>query len=125
MLALTLHVLDEALTGFLPFYNELVLDLRRSLGFFPAPVFTFGSWLGGLIVVLAAGFLLTPVVASGGRATRMVCIALGLLMIGNGLGHLAGSLYAGYLLPGVTSAPLVLAAACYLSWLAWKDGKTG
>lgn len=35
--AVGIHVFDEAMTGFLPFYNELVIELRTRLGFFPAP----------------------------------------------------------------------------------------
>ena len=114
LLALSLHVADEALTGFLPFYNNLVLTLREQWGFFPMPVFTFPLWITGLTVAMIVGFALTPVAAASGPVFRVFSVVFGILMIGNGLGHLLGSVYVGYLLPGVTSAPLVLAAAIYV-----------
>jgi len=40
--AIGLHVFDEAMTNFLPTYNQIVLDLRRKLGFFPFPTFSKG-----------------------------------------------------------------------------------
>ena len=56
-IALALHVIDEALTGFLSVYNPTVLALRARLGFWPMPTFEFREWLTGLalgILVLAA-----------------------------------------------------------------------
>jgi hypothetical protein len=116
MLALGVHVIDEALTGFLPFYNNLVLTLREQWGSFPMPVFSFPQWITGLVMVMTIGFTLTPVAAAGVRVFRIFSVVIGILMIGNSLGHLLGSVYAGYLLPGVTSVPLVLAAAIHVVW---------
>ena len=45
--AVGVHVIDEALTGFLPFYNAQVLAMRARFGFFPAPTFTFRVWIPG------------------------------------------------------------------------------
>ena len=56
-IALAVHVIDEALTGFLSVYNPTVLALRTQLGFWPMPTFEFREWLTGLILgilVLAA-----------------------------------------------------------------------
>src|SRR5947207_12200454 len=39
--ALAIHVIDEALTGFLAVYNPTVLALRDKLGFWPMPTFQF------------------------------------------------------------------------------------
>ena len=50
--ALALHVVDEALTGFLDFYNPLIRQLRDRLGFWPMPTFRFGVWLSGLVAVV-------------------------------------------------------------------------
>lgn len=44
--ALGLHVADEALTGFLPFYNSIITLLRNTYGWVPLPTFTYGVWLG-------------------------------------------------------------------------------
>ncbi|MGO8792293.1 MAG: hypothetical protein ACLQVL_33560, partial [Terriglobia bacterium] len=48
-LALALHVVDEASTGFLSVYNPTVVALRKSRPWLPFPVFTFGVWLAGLV----------------------------------------------------------------------------
>ena len=40
------------------------------------------------------------------------------IMTGNGLGHIAGSLYTWEFMPGVYSSPLLLAASIYLWWTA-------
>ena len=112
--ALALHVLDEALSGFLPFYNQMVLNLRTKLGFFPAPTFSHGLWLGGLVAVITAGFMLTPWVKRESKAVRIFTLVLGVLMVANALGHLLGSLYAGRVLPGMWSSPLLLITAGYV-----------
>ena len=115
MSALTLHVFDEAVTGFLPFYNQQVHRIWDSIGFLPVPAFSFSVWLGGLMAVIVVGFALSPVVGRGGRFMRVLAIGLGLLMILNALGHMAGSVYFGRVLPGFWSSPVLLAAAVYLT----------
>jgi hypothetical protein len=112
--ALALHVLDEALTGFLDFYNPLVLQLRESLGFWPMPTFTFGVWLSGLVALVVILTVLTPAVRGGATGTRLVSWVLAVIMLGNGIAHLAGSVYYRRWLPGATSAPLLLVASIRL-----------
>ena len=112
--ALGVHVVDEALTGFLDFYNPLVRQLRERLGFWPMPTFTFGVWLSGLILAVVVLALLTPAVRRGATGTRALCWLFGVIMIGNGIAHLAGSVYFQRWLPGATSAPLLLIAAIAL-----------
>ena len=112
--ALALHVLDEALTGFLDFYNPLVLQLRESLGFWPMPTFTFGVWLSGLVALVVILTVLTPAVRRGATGTRLVSWVLAVIMLGNGIAHLAGSVYYRRWLPGATSAPLLLVASIRL-----------
>lgn len=112
--ALALHVFDEAMTDFLPFYNQTVLSLKERFGFFPAPTFTFQNWLTGLITLIVIGYLATIKVAQGGRVIRVVTVALGFLMIANALGHLLGSLYYGRMLPGLLSSPILLAASVWV-----------
>ena len=109
--AVALHVVDEALTGFLPFYNDLVHRLHEHFGFFPAPTFTFPVWIGGLAIAVAMCYALTPHMARGGTTMRVVNTTLGVRMVANALGHLLGSIYLGRLLPGFWSSPLLLAAA--------------
>ena len=45
---------------------------------------------------------------------RPTAYAFGIVMTGNGLMHLAGSVYLRKAMPGVYSAPVLLAAAVYL-----------
>ena len=106
--ALALHVLDEALTGVLDFYNPLALQLRESLGFWPMPTFTFGVWLSGLVALVVILAVITPAVRRGATGTRLVSWVLAVIMLGNGIAHLAGSVYYRRWIQGATLAPLLL-----------------
>ena len=112
--ALGLHVIDEALTGFLDFYNPLVRQLRDRFGFWPMPTFTFGVWLSGLVAGVVILAVLTPAVRRGVAGTRVLSWVLAVIMLGNGIAHLAGSVYYQRWLPGATSAPLLLIASIML-----------
>ena len=112
--ALAVHVVDEALTGFLDFYNPLVRQLRDRFGFWPMPAFTFGVWLSGLVAGVVILALLTPAVRRGVTGTRFLSWLLAVIMLGNGIAHLAGSVYYQRWLPGATSAPLLLVASIML-----------
>ncbi|OGF67412.1 MAG: hypothetical protein A2Y62_02255 [Candidatus Fischerbacteria bacterium RBG_13_37_8] len=112
--AVALHVIDEAITGFLPFYNQAVYDIKARLGFFPAPTFSFGMWIEGLIVAILIGYSIIPLVARGGRIIRVVTLVVGIMMVINALGHLLGSLFTKTILPGMWSSPILLFAALYV-----------
>src|SRR5262245_26930110 len=112
---LALHVIDEALTGFLDFYNPLVLSIRTEIPWFPMPTFTFGPWLAGLAILVVVLALLAPAVRRGAAGTALASWVLSVIMFMNGVGHLAGSVYFQRWLPGATSAPLLLAASVGLA----------
>ena len=112
--ALAVHVLDEALTDFLDFYNPLVLSIRSRVPWFPMPTFTFGVWLAGLVLLVIVLAVLARAVRRGGVAIWLASWVLGIIMLTNGLGHLAGSVYFQRWLPGATSAPLLIAASVFL-----------
>jgi hypothetical protein len=112
--ALAVHVIDEALTGFLDFYNPLVLSLRAQMPWFPMPTFTYGVWLTGLVLLIVVLGVLSLVVHRGGAAAWLVSWVLSVIMFMNGLGHLAGSAYFQRWLPGATSAALLLAGSVLL-----------
>lgn len=114
MFTIALHVFDEVKTDFLPFYNQLVLQLRQNTGFFPMPTFSFNVWLIGLIVMIVIGFAITPVFARGKKAMKIFTIVFGIIMIFNACGHLIGSIYLGRLLPGFWSSPLLLVSAGFV-----------
>lgn len=113
--ALALHVLDEAATGFLDFYNPLVTAIRARVWWFPMPVFRFDVWLAGLILLAIALALLAPAVRRGAAGTRAGSWALSVIMFLNGVGHLVGSVYFDRWLPGTTTAPLLLAGSVLLA----------
>jgi uncharacterized protein with HXXEE motif len=124
-LALTLvlgaHVADEAATDFLSVYNPLVAAARERLGWFPMPTFTFGVWLTGLIVAVAVLLSLTPLANRAVPAIRVAAYPYAAIMLLNGIGHLAGSIYFRRWMPGTTTAPLLLAASIWL----WRAAKAG
>ncbi len=57
---------------------------------------------------------LTPFAFRGALWMRPIAYTFGIVMAGNGLLHLAGSAYMKKAMPGVHSAPLIVAAAIYL-----------
>jgi hypothetical protein len=120
--ALALHVIDEALTGFLPLYNSIVTEIRDSYPWFPMPTFTFPVWIGGLITAILILFLLSPSVFAGRRWLRYISYPLSVLMILNGLAHIGASVYWGILAPGVYSSPFLLLAAAALLVASFKLG---
>jgi len=112
--ALALHVIDEAATGFLDFYNPLVRSIRPRFPSFPMPTFAFDVWITGLTLLIVALAALAPAVRRGAAGTRFASWLLSIVMLLNGLGHLLGSLYFDRWLPGATSAPLLLVASVEL-----------
>jgi hypothetical protein len=117
--ALAVHVVDEAVTGFLNFYNPLVLSIRSQASWFPMPTFTFGPWLTGLVLLVLILASLAPAVYRGGVATRVASWIFSTIMCMNGIGHLAGAAYFHTWVPGATSAPLLLATSLLLMRATW------
>ena len=121
--ALAVHVADEALTGFLSFYNPTVLALRARFGFWPMPPFEFGEWLTGLAVGILLLAALAPLAFGNVRWIRpffyLCAVVFGVL---NALGHtlftILGQTVSTVRLPrpapGFYSSPLLLAAGIYL-----------
>ena len=112
--ALALHVADEALNDFLSVYNPAVEAIRERLPWLPLPVFTFEVWLGSLIIGMVILAALSPLAFLGSRGLRFFAYFFGVMMVANGVGHFAGSVYLGRPMPGVYSSPFLLAAAVYL-----------
>ncbi len=113
-LALAVHVVDEALSDFLSLWNPLVAAVRDRLPWAPLPSFQFGVWLGGLIAGVLILLALSRFAFDGARWLRPLAYFLAVVMLGNGLGHVAASVYLGRLAPGVVSSPLLLVAAGFL-----------
>ncbi len=119
-LALAVHVADEALTDFLSVYNPTVEAIRVRYPWVPLPTFTFGVWLGGLILAVVLLLVLSRFVFQGAGWTVPFSYFFGVLMMGNGLLHIAGSFYFGRLMPGVYSSPLLLAGSVWLLVQTWR-----
>ena len=121
-LALAVHVADEALTDFLSVYNPTVEAIRARYPWVPLPTFTFEVWLAGLILAVVLLLVLSRFVFQGAGWTVPFSYFFGVLMMGNGLAHIAGSFYFGRLMPGVHSSPLLIAtSACLLLRTARRD----
>ena len=117
-IALGFHVADEATHDFLSFYNPNVLAIRLRFPYLPLPTFTFREWLGGLIAAVVLLICLTPLASRGVRWIRIAAWPLGILIgMGNGLAHILSSIYLHRMMPGVLSAPLLIAAG---GWLVAK-----
>jgi hypothetical protein len=120
--AIALHVLDEALTGFLSVYNPTVLVLRQRMPWLPLPTFTFRVWLLELSIGVVVLLLLSRFMFRGDHWSRVLAGVLALLMLANGLMHIAGtmlghsvaSVHFARPMPGFYSSPLLLAASVYL-----------
>ena len=120
--ALSLHVLDEASTGFLAVYNPTVIAIRERLPWLPLPVFDFKLWIAGLIAAILLLFSLSPFVFRGVRWTRPAACVFAAFMIVNALGHIAGTLLGRTVetvrfsgpMPGFYSSPFLLAASIYI-----------
>jgi Protein of unknown function with HXXEE motif len=122
-IVLALHVADEALTDFLSVYNPIVREARARLGWFPMPEFTFGVWLTGLCLLVLVLLAVSPLAYRGARVLRLASFPYASIMLLNGIGHLAGSLFLGRWAPGATTAPLLIVASIWLFRAATTIGR--
>lgn len=121
-LAFVAHVIDEALTDFLSVYNPVASAIRQKLPFLPLPTFTFEIWLTGLIIAVIILLLLSPSAFRRERLISLLSYPYGIIMLGNGLLHIVGSFYLGRMMPGVYTAPLLIASSIYLLWTVYRNG---
>jgi hypothetical protein len=120
--ALALHILDEASTGFLAVYNPTVTILRERWSWFPMPALEFRGWLTALILVCGLLFCLTPVAARGMRGLRPLAWLFAVVMFLNGLGHTLFSILGRTVAavtfprpaPGFYSSPFLFVASVWL-----------
>ncbi len=121
VIALALHVADEASHDFLSWYNPRALRIRRVLRGFPfPPTFRFLPWLLGLGAAVVMLGLLTGPAFQGALWLRPIAYALAAIHMGNGLLHVVASLAARRAVPGVWSAPLLLATGGWLGYAAMQ-----
>jgi hypothetical protein len=122
-IALALHVLDEALHGFLSYWNPAALEMRERLSSFFPPTFSFEAWLTGLIVGVIILLALSPFAFRRARWLRPVALALSVIMILNAGSHFSWSVVRGEVVPGTYSSPVLLVAALFLLVAAVRNWK--
>src|SRR5882724_2633814 len=113
-IAFGLHVVDEAATDFLVWYNPIARQIRVRLGVPFPPTFTFWPWFLGLLTVTAVLFALVPVAITRDRWIIWLAVVFAIINIGNGLLHIVAATRLGRRVPGVISAPLLLTCATWL-----------
>lgn len=115
--ALALHVADEAAHDFLAWYNPRAVQIRRALRGLPfPPTFTFWPWLLGLVTAVLLLAALTPFAYRGEAWLRPLAYVLAGIHIANFFVHVGGTILARRLVPGVLSAPVLLATGCWLGY---------
>lgn len=118
VMALALHVVDEAAHDFLSWYNPIARRIRARLGGLPfPPTFTLASWSIALTAAVLALAALTPAAIADRVWMRPLGYTLAAIHIGNGTLHVAAGAVARQRVPGILSAPLLIAAGVWL-WLS-------
>ena len=121
VLALGAHVADEATHDFLSWYNPQALRIQAHLGGLPfPPTFTFWPWLIGLSAGVVGLAALTPLAFAGTRSLIGVAYAVAGIHTINGLMHVSGAVLNRRAVPGIWSAPLLMAAGAWLGYAAWQ-----
>jgi hypothetical protein len=115
VLAVAVHVTDEAMHDFLSTYNSSVRAIRAQLPFLLLPTFSFRVWLTLLIAGILLALCLSPLAFRGDSWLRIVSRPLAILVgVLNATLHVGSSIYFHRWMPGVYSSPLLLLAALYL-----------
>lgn len=115
---LAIHVADEALTGWLDWYNPTVRAIHEQypIVLLPLllPTFTFEIWISLLIFAVVALSAASYFVWTGRWAMRPLSHVFAVFMFVNGLIHIAHSIYMREFMPGVYTSPLLFPASIAL-----------
>ncbi|HEU4510781.1 MAG TPA: HXXEE domain-containing protein [Pyrinomonadaceae bacterium] len=112
--ALAIHVVDEAVTDFLGVYNPAAVAMRERYPSIALPTFTFETWIALLIFAVVALVAASYFVWKGRWAMRPISHVFAVVMLLNGVLHIAWSIYVWKLMPGVYTSPLLLVASIAL-----------
>jgi len=112
-LAFAIHTADEIGGGFLETYQAALDAVRDLVPFVKLPYLSLTVWMGASIGTVAVLALLTPLAYRGARGMRTLMLWVVGLELANVIGHVGGSILAGVAIPGVYSAPALLAACTY------------
>jgi hypothetical protein len=125
---LTLHVVDNAVTDFVGYYNSTVLALYGHFSWFPRLDTDFRTWLIAATCALIVPFALTSLVDRHLAVFARLAYVFAAYLLLDGCGHIAASLlghtvpsvhFQG-LSPGFYSSPFLVAASGFLFWTARK-----
>ena len=117
---LTVHVAEEAFTGFLPFYSDATRAVSELFPYVTSPslVLAASMWLS--VAFVATLTALTPFAYRGASWMRVATIGVALIALANVSGHIGGSMLAGCALPGVYTTPLLAVVGVYALVFAWR-----
>ena len=119
-LAFAVNLFDEAIHHFLALYNPIVLSVHGQFSLLPPPTSHFQTWLTVLVIVIVALLALSIYAFQASRWMRPLSYLFAIVMMVNGLLHIAGSIIVKAAIPGVITSPLILLAAGYLLIIARK-----
>ena len=85
VIALALHVADEAAHDFLSWYNPQALRIRKFLRIPFPPTFAFWPWIIALVAAVIILAVLTRAAYAGTPWLRPLAIVMGIEHVGNGL----------------------------------------
>lgn len=121
VIALALHVIDEATHDFLSWYNPRALRIRKALGGIPfPPTFSFVPWIMGLTLIVLWLASLTPSAYAGRMSLRPIAWILAVVSLANGVVHITASLLNRKLVPGTISAPVLLFTGGFLAYTTYR-----
>jgi hypothetical protein len=116
--ALAIHVADEALSGWLDWYNPTAREIHEQYPIVILPIllptFTFEIWISLLIFAVVMLSAASYFVWTGRWAMRPISHVFAVFMLVNGLVHIAHSIYTREFMPGVYTSPLIMAASIVL-----------
>jgi hypothetical protein len=121
-LAFGVHAYEEAVTGFLPIYNQTAAEIRVRIPQLLISIFSRQEWLSRLGMGTALMLALSPEVYRGARWTSPLIRAVSAIMLANALLHVAGTICGRTFssvrfsrpMPGFYSSPLLAAASLNL-----------
>ena len=117
---LTVHVAEEAYTGFLPFYSDAIRAVSELLPFVTSPSLVLAASMWMSVAFVAILTALAPFAYRGASWMRVATIGVALIALANVTGHAGGSMLAGHPLPGIYTAPLLAVVGVYALVSAWR-----
>ena len=117
---LTVHVAEEAYTGFLPFYSDATRAVSELFPYVTSPSLVLAASMWMSVAFVAVLTALAPFAYRGASWMRVATIGVALIALANVTGHAGGSMLAGYPLPGTYTTPLLAVVGVYALVSAWR-----